>query len=242
MQSLTLLANRSVADGLHELSFTKPTDWSFQAGQFARLGMAFSKEEPIFRAYSVASAPESDTLRFLVKNVTGGQLSPRLCALRPGDRISLDGPADGNLLASRVPGGHTLWLMATGSGLAPFLAMLESADTLREWPEIVTVIGCRTREEAEGLRRLTLDRSSRPVTLLTATTRETSALTGRLPDLLQSGELERAAGKTLNADTSRLLLCGNPGFTQSVRTLLKARGMVSPRFGKPGQILVEALW
>ncbi|EJX06736.1 ferredoxin--NADP(+) reductase [gut metagenome] len=84
--------------------------------------------------------------------------------------------------------------------------------------------------------------AARPLRVLTATTRETSELTGRLPDLLQSGALEQAAGEKLEAETSRLLLCGNPGFTKSVRTLLKSRGMTSPRFGNPGQILVEALW
>ncbi|EJX00370.1 ferredoxin--NADP reductase, partial [gut metagenome] len=120
MQKLTLLANQPVADGLYELTFTKPADWSFRAGQFARLGLDTPDGEPVFRAYSIASAPETATLRFLIKKVTDGQLSPRLCALKAGETVWLDGQADGTLLPSRVPGGQTMWLMATGSGLAPF--------------------------------------------------------------------------------------------------------------------------
>lgn len=243
MQSLTLLSKRTVASGLVELSFTKPDNWPFQAGQFARLGLVLSEgEEPVFRAYSIASAPEADSLRFLIKCVTDGALSPRLTALEEGEKVLLDGPADGNLLPARIPGGSSVWLFATGSGLAPFLAMLESETALAEWSEAVAVIGCRTQAEAEGLKNLLLLRSKKTVKIIAATTREDTSLTGRLPELLESGDLEEAAGQTINAQDTRVLLCGNPGFTKDLRALLKARGMVSPRFGKPGQVLVEALW
>ena len=242
MQRLTLLANRPIAEGLFELAFEKPADWSFKAGQFARLGLETDGGDPVFRAYSIASAPEADELRFLVKCVTDGALSPRLTSMKPGEAAILEGPADGNLLPSRVPGGDTLWLMATGSGLAPFLAMTESESAVADWQEVVIVIGARTRNEADGLKALAERRARRPVTVLTATTREDSALTGRLPDLLSAGELEKAAQRPIDADSARVLMCGNPGFTKSLRALLKTRDMVSPRFGKPGQVLVEALW
>lgn len=241
MQRLTLLSNTVIADGLYELSFEKPADLTFKAGQFARLGLESEGAAPVFRAYSIASAPEADDIRFLVKCVTDGQLSPRLTAMKPGDTVLLDGAPDGNLMPARIPGGDALWLIVTGSGLAPFLAMLEN-DTTKDWAAVYVVIGCRTVEEAEGLKALTLKRTTRPVTVLTATTRETSKLTGRLPDLFEAGQLEKAADTQIDAESSRVLLCGNPGFTKSMRAHLKTRDMVSPRFGKPGQVLVEALW
>ena len=119
MQTVKLTSRREVAPAVYELLFTRPEGWTFEAGQFARIGLAADGDEPVFRAYSIAGSPKAEGLRFLVKSVEGGALSPRLCALNPGDEVLLDGEAQGNLLPARIPGGDTVWMLATGSGLAP---------------------------------------------------------------------------------------------------------------------------
>ena len=242
MQTITLLENRSAAPGQHLLTFTRPEGWPFRAGQFARLGLSESGSEPIFRAYSIAGAPDEPVLRFLVKHVEGGALSPRLTSLRKGSEVLLDGDAQGNLLPERIPGGSDLWLFATGSGLAPFLSLLSDRSARSAWSRTVLVIGARTLAETEGLKALAQERAAEGDLILTAASREDGPLTGRLPALFESGALEAAAGLAISPEASRVLLCGNPDFIKAMRALFKARGMVSPRFGKPGQLLVESLW
>ena len=242
MQTVTLTSRREVAPAIFELVFTRPEGWTFEAGQFARIGLPLEGEEPVFRAYSIAGSPEVPGLRFLVKIVEGGMLSPRLCALNPGDEVLLDGCAQGNLLPARIPGGDTLWMLATGSGLAPFMAMTGDDKTLAAWEKLVLVIGARTRSEVDGLAAYAASETKVPLTILTAASREEGALARRIPALIESGALEAKAGRAFTPESARLLLCGNPDFIRDTRALMKARGIVSPRLGKPGQLLVESLW
>lgn len=242
MQTLTLTSRREVAPAVFDLLFTRPENWTFKAGQFARIGLPVEGAEPVFRAYSIAGSPEAPGLRFLVKTVEGGALSPRLTALNPGDEVLLDGEAQGNLLPERIPGGDEVWMLGTGSGLAPFLAMAGDEKTLAPWKKRVLVIGARTREEVERLAAWARTQAKVPLTILAAASREEGELSGRIPALIESGALEAKAGCLLTPESARLLLCGNPDFIRETRALMKARGIVSPRFGKPGQLLVESLW
>lgn len=242
MQTVKLTSRREVAPAVYELLFTRPEGWTFDTGQFARIGLATDGDEPVFRAYSIAGSPKAEGLRFLVKSVEGGALSPRLCALNPGDEVLLDGEAQGNLLPARIPGGDTVWMLATGSGLAPFIAMTGDEGTLGAWKKHILVIGARTREEVDRLAAYAESEARIPLTILTAASREAGELTGRIPALIESGALEAKAGAAFTPESARLLLCGNPDFIRETRALMKARGIVSPRLGKPGQLLVESLW
>lgn len=242
MQTLTLLSRRPVSDSLTVLEFNRPEGWDYACGQFARLGLDLGGEEPVFRAYSLASAPSENVLRFLVKTVTGGTLSPRLAALEPGDTVLLDGNAEGNLFADRIAGGTTLWMLATGAGLAPFMAYFKEKNAIARFSRIHVVIGARTVKDAEALADLVRPLADDRVSIITTVTREDHTLTGRITDLIDSGRLEDAAQCPLCPEQGRYMLCGNPAFVQDTRNLLKARGIVSPRFGKPGQLIVETLW
>lgn len=153
MQTIILREKRVVAPKLTELTFERPSDWPFEAGQFARLGLAVDGH-PVMRAYSIASAPNEDVLRFLVTEVPEGSLSPRLHELEPGAEVLLEGNAEGNLRPARVAGGKTLWLLATGSGLAPFLSIVHDPATWQTWEDVVIVESVRTLEEAAPAREL----------------------------------------------------------------------------------------
>ena len=183
MQTVKLTSRREVAPAVYELLFTRPEGWTFDAGQFARIGLATDGDEPVFRAYSIAGSPKAEGLRFLVKSVEGGALSPRLCALNPGDEVLLDGEAQGNLLPARIPGGDTVWMLATGSGLAPFIAMTGDEGTLGAWKKHILVIGARTREEVDRLAAYAESEARIPLTILMAASREAGELTGRIPAL-----------------------------------------------------------
>ena len=250
MQKIKLISRRLAALTLHVLQFESPEGFSFKPGQFARLGLPAETEgaDPVIRGYSIASSPESPVLEFFITEVKGGALSPRICALNPGDSVLLDGDAEGALTPSRIPGGDTLWLLATGSGLSPFASIVRSSAVWDAWKDIVLVESVRKIEEAALARELVLSLPAdrRPKLIVTTTREEDPArqgdLTGRIPELLKSGELEKAAGREITPEKSRLMLCGNPNFIADARATLKARGIVSPRFGKPGQLVVENFW
>ena len=236
MQTIILREKRVVAPKLTELTFERPSDWPFEAGQFARLGLAVDGH-PVMRAYSIASAPNEDVLRFLVTEVPEGSLSPRLHELEPGAEVLLEGNAEGNLRPARVAGGKTLWLLATGSGLAPFLSIVHDPATWQTWEDVVIVESVRTLEEAAPARELMEETFPGELTVVVATTREEEE--ERRGDL--SGRITHV-GKRITPEDARVILCGNPEFIESARAILKERGLTSPRFGKPGQLLVESFW
>ena len=249
MQSIKLLSRREAAPTLFVLEFERPEGYAFRAGQFARLGLELEPgADPVIRGYSIASAPESPTLSFFVTLVEGGKLSPKLTSLAVGDSVLLDGPAEGSLTPDRIPGGKTLWLLATGSGLSPFASMLRSDAFWKTWSDVVLVISVRKIEEAVLARELEAEvGKDHAFKLIVTTTREEAParfgdLNGRIPAVLESGALEAAAGRTITPEDARVLLCGNPDFIAASRALLKTRGLVSPRFGKPGQLVVENFW
>lgn len=249
MQTIELLENRRAADRLHVLRFAKPEGFVFEAGQFARLGLANGDgAEPTFRAYSIASAPADPTLDFFVTNVENGELSPRITALKAGEKVLLDGEAQGNLLPGRIPGGETLWLLATGSGLSPFASILNDPKTWEGWQDVVLVLSVRKAEDAVLARELAQKRfHGHAARVFVTATREDNPdapveLRGRIPALIASGELEQTVGAALTPEKARVLLCGSPDFIADARAELKKRGIVSPRFGKPGQLVAENFW
>ncbi len=243
MQKIKLLSKTPAAASQVFLDFERPEGYGFRAGQFARIGLELpGSEEPLFRAYSIASSPEEkDRLRFLITVVEGGALSPRLALLEPGDEVLLDGNSEGNLLASRIPGGETLWLFGTGSGIAPFLSIIGSPGTWEAWKDVVLVQSVREAKTGAVTKGLQAKDFPGTLTALVTTTRETGTaeLSGRIPALIESGGLERFTGRTISPEKARVMLCGNPDFVAATRAVLKARGIVSPRFGRPGTLLAE---
>ena len=240
---ITLVESKAITESLYELTYTRPEGWDFEPGQFARLGVQIDGEpEAHFRAYSIASTPSEKVLRFLVKVILGGKVSPVLTQMKVGETVLLEGEAQGNLLPARIPGGKSLWYIATGAGLAPFLSIIKANhETHQESREEILVVGARSLEEVEKLKVLARE-ASPTCRVYGATTREPSELQGRLPLLLTEGTLEAFVGSTFDPEDSRVMLCGNPDCMKEARKIFKSRGLVAPRFGAPGQLLVETLW
>lgn len=247
MYETTLRVKREITPNLIYFQFDRPEDFSFQAGQFTRLGV-MGEDGPMMRAYSIASTPTDPFIAFYISIVPNGQVTPRLAQLEVGQTALLDEVVQGSLLPSRIPGGETLWMIATGTGVAPFLSQLRDPMTWQQWKDIVLVHSVRTLEEARLTRELLEADLPGELTLVIATTREDQPedqkgdLSGRVPNLLENGDLESHVGKIIAAQTSRVMLCGNPQFIESMREVFKARQMVTPRMGNPGQYIVENFW
>ena len=217
----------------------------FEAGQFTKLALAVDGAM-LARAYSFVNTPRERHYEFYYNIVSDGPLTVRLARLQAGDAIWLAPRAAGFLVLSEVPDAENLWLLATGTGIAPFLSILKSDTAWRRYPRVVLVEAVRHaselayREEVERLKREHEGRFG----AVTFVSREQSpgALAGRIPQAILDGRLEAAAGVALSAAGSQVMICGNPDMVTDSVAALAQRGMKKHRRRSPGHITVENYW
>ncbi|MEW5970372.1 MAG: ferredoxin--NADP reductase [Pseudomonadota bacterium] len=233
---------------LFSFTMTRPAHFKFTAGQFARIGLKVG-EELVVRAYSVVSSPFDETLEFFSIVVPDGAFTSNLQHLKLGDELYLEKIPYGYLTLARYqqPLPHDLWLLATGTGLAPFLSMLQDFDTWSKYQKINLVYSVRTAAELAYVDRIqeiaeTFGEGHNGFKFIPIITRDPSApLHDRLPILIENGELEKSAGIELNPNTSHVMLCGNPQMVDDTKEALKRRGLTMNRRGE-GNIAVENYW
>jgi ferredoxin--NADP+ reductase len=230
---------------------TKHPAFRFTPGHYARLGIADPTSEAVFRPLSVASAPADSYLEFYCSLIPGGEFSGRLASLRVGDLVEVERASFGFLTAESLAPGTALWLLASGTGLAPFLAMVRDPGVWETFDHLVVVHSVRHAAElayADDLRRLAENPPGAApraaLHYLPVVTREpgTSTLSERIPLLLTSGSLASAAGVPLDPAHSRVMACGNPDMTRELRGLLSERGFHTTRRGVRGQVAFEKYW
>lgn len=216
----------------------------FEPGQFMNLGLHLPNGF-VSRSYSLASSP-GERLEVLVARVGEGALTPALFELGPGSPITLDPKPQGFFTFTYVPPHRELWLLATGTGLGPYLSMLRSGAAFQRAERVVLVHGARGAEELANraeLEELVAERRGvfRYVPALSQRP-EPGLLHGRITAALASGELERRAESSLSADSAHVMLCGNPAMIDDVIALLATRGMKRHRQRAPGHITTEKYW
>lgn len=247
----TLLEVSTLTPSLFTLRTTRDPGFRFRAGQFARLGVTKADGSTVWRAYSMVSAPHDDVLEFFSIVVPGGEFTSELSRLRVGDELLVDRQAFGFLTLDRFVDGRDLWLLATGTGVAPFLSILQDFEAWERFERIFLVYSVREAKELAygeliaGLgRRDYLEEHAHKLRFIPVVTREThpGALHGRITALIENGELERAAGQALEPAHSRLMLCGNPQMIDDTRALLKTRDLQLSLSRRPGQVAVETYW
>ncbi len=233
---------------LFSFTMTRPAHFKFTAGQFARIGLKVG-DELVVRAYSVVSSPFDETLEFFSIVVPEGAFTSNLQHLKVGDELYLEKIPYGYLTLARYqqPLPHDLWLLATGTGLAPFLSMLQDFDTWSKYQKINLVYSVRTAAELAYVDRIqeiaeTFGEGHIGFKFISIITRDPSAqLHDRLPVLIENGELEKVAGIELSPATSHVMLCGNPEMVDDTKDALKRRGLTMNRRGE-GNIAVENYW
>lgn len=252
--AIKLLQKHVWREGLVSLRFERPKSFTFKPGQFVRLGIEKDFGEGTSyegRPYSMASLPTDPYLEFFVVEVQGGKVSGALTSLMPGQCCYLEPDLWGSMIPERIPGGNTLWCISSGTGLAPFISILQDENTWKQWPNIVLVHSVRYSEDlaySHQIQEFTDDsrfgaNPKNSFCYVPVITREaTQFLSQRIPALIECGALEETAEQRLNPEQSRVLLCGNPEMVKAVRELLKTKGFVSPRRGQPGNLLAENLW
>ncbi|WP_313655764.1 ferredoxin--NADP(+) reductase [Pantoea sp.] len=232
-------------DALFSLRVNAPID-PFVAGQFAKLALEIDGER-VQRAYSYVNAPSDDLLEFYLVTVPEGKLSPHLQALQPGDQVMVTKDAAGFFVLDEVPDCKTLWMLATGTAIGPYLSMLQQGEGVDRFENIVLVHATRYAADLSFLPLMQQLQQRYPgrLHIQTVVSREAvpGSLTGRVPALIENGELERATGLKLDADSSHVMLCGNPQMVRDTQQLLKeTRGMRKHLKRKPGHITSEHYW
>ncbi|WP_404401109.1 ferredoxin--NADP reductase [Idiomarina seosinensis] len=216
----------------------------FKAGQFVRLGLTDGTEQ-LLRAYSLASAPGDTVLDFIIAKVNAGELSPRLAKLQPGDAVNITQPASGFFTLDEVPDGDNLWMLATGTGIGPFISMLRTDKPWQRFQRINLVHGVRHAADLVYQQQIQQWQQQHPGQLgyQPVITRETipGSLQRRIPQLIADGQLETALDCHLS-DCSQVMLCGNPDMIAESRTVLASRGLAKNTRRKPGNVTAENYW
>jgi ferredoxin--NADP+ reductase len=247
----TLLDVQPLTPNLFTLRTTRDPGFRFRAGQFARLGVTKADGGTVWRAYSMVSSPYDEFLEFFSIVVPGGEFTSELSRLEVGDTLLVDRQAFGYLTLDRFIDGRDLWLLSTGTGVAPFLSILQDFEVWEKFERIILVYSVREARELAyqallaGLaQRDYLSEHVHKLRFIATVTREQhpGALNGRITTLIENGELEQAAGVTLTAEHSRVMLCGNPQMIDDTRKLLKQRHMHLSLTRRPGHVAVENYW
>ena len=227
--------------------------YDFAPGQFARIGLVKENGESIWRAYSIVSAPREAFLEFFLLVVPSGEFSRRVGTFNVGDTMLVEQMPQGFLTIDRFKQPdrcQDLWLLASGTGLAPYVSMLRDEEVWKRFENIIVVLSVRDRHDlgyTDELDQLAAEHARAGLAkfhFVKTLTRDNlhGALHGRINTLVESGALEAAAGVQLSQARSRFMLCGNPEMVETMRKLFKGRGFRMNRKLEPGHIIVENYW
>jgi ferredoxin/flavodoxin---NADP+ reductase len=248
----TIVGRTQWTPTLFSLHFTIAAGFApFVAGQFARVGLPIG-DEIVGRPYSLVNPPDQSRYEIYVIEVENGPLSPKLNALCAGDTLYVMPRANGFFSLSEIPAAQTLWCLATGTGLGPFLSMLRTPQPWTQFKNVVLVHGVRASEELTYGAEISAIAAAHPLAFqcVTLASRDQTAtqaahahhaLRGRITTHIATGELERRTGCKLDS-TAQIMLCGNPQMVVDAIALLEARGLKKHRKREPGHYTTEAYW
>ena len=235
-------------DRLFSFRTTRDPSFRFENGQFVMIGLE-QNGRPLVRAYSIASANYEEDLEFLSIKVPDGPLTSKLRDIVPGDEILIGRKPTGTLLLTNLTPARNLYLMGTGTGLAPFMSIIKDPETYDRFDKVVLLHGCREvaelaygdeiREELPK-HELIGDLVREKLVYVPTVTREPFQTRGRIPDLIKSGELETLTGlPALNPENDRAMLCGSPQMIADLTSLLEERGFNEGSSSSPAEYVVE---
>jgi len=230
---------RPWSDRTFSLTLTRPAGFSFVNGEFVTIGLRH-EGRLIARAYSIVSTPDDDHLEFLSIHVPQGQLTSRLARVQPGDAVWVNGKATGSLTLSHVLPGRTLFMLATGTGLAPFISLIRDPATWHAHEQVVLVHTVRAVAEL-GYREELEARSGERLRYVPTVTREPFERNARCSDLFISGALcEELDLPRADPELDRVLICGNPDMNRQMNAWLRDSGWTMTSHRGVGNYSVEA--
>ncbi|KXI29737.1 ferredoxin--NADP reductase [Paraglaciecola hydrolytica] len=230
-------------DHLFSLRFTCPEFPQCKAGQFTKIGLEL-EGKILSRPYSLVNAPDDDCLEIIAVPVAEGLLSPKLHDLQVGDSLKVMAPPTGFLILDEVPVSKDLWLIATGTGVGPFISILSTPQAWQNYQNIVLVYGARWQHDLAYLPLISQwqEEYAGRFRFVPIVSREAAngCLLGRIPTLLP--EIQQQVGLILNSTDSQVMLCGNPQMIEHSVEVLSGLGLSKHLRRLPGQISMERYW
>lgn len=223
----------------------------FTPGHYTRIGLDAADGTVVWRPLSVVSATYDAHLEFVAVLVPDGEFSGRLTGVREGASARVDRASFGFLTIDHFAPGEDLWLLASGTGLGPFLSILRDPATWAAFRTVVVVHSVGHVDELIYRAEIAAVPCEKPLMLapgqlryVPVVTREShpGTLNARIPRLIEDGQLESAARVPLDRQRSRIMVCGNPGMARELRGQLTGRGFQVNRRGAPGQLAFENYW
>ncbi len=233
-----------------QFSFTCTRDpgFRFQSGQFTMIGLPVDGK-PLLRAYSVVSPHWDETLEFLSIKVDNGPLTSRLQHIQVGDTVLIGRKASGTLLTQNLLPGKNLYLLSTGTGLAPFMAMIRDPEVYELYEKVILVHGCRQVNELAYDKVITEElpaneyfgeQVAEKLIYYPTVTREAFRNQGRIPVLLETGKMTKDIGlPPVSLENDRFMLCGSPEMLKDTRAFFEKLGMTEGNMSHPGHYVIE---
>lgn len=244
-----VLAVRHWNDTLFSFRTTRNPGLRFRSGEFVMIGLMQDNGRPLLRAYSIASPNYDPELEFYSIKVPDGPLTSRLQHLQPGDEIVVGRKPTGTLVLDNLENGRNLYLLSTGTGIAPFASLIRDPEIYGRYDRVVLTHGCRFVSELAYGEQLVqsvledefLGEDARAKLLYYPTvTREPFRNTGRLTHLMESGKLYADLGlDPLSAEEDRAMICGSEHMLADLKALLLAAGFTEGNNAEAGQFVVE---
>ena len=244
----TVLDVQHWTDRLFSFKTTRNPAFRFQNGQFTMMGVEI-QGRPLVRAYSLVSANYEEQLEFFSIKVPDGPLTSRLQHLKQGDPILVSRKATGTLVLDNLSAGRNLYLLGTGTGLAPFLSIIKDPETYERFERVLIVHGCRwigelaygeAIVEAMPNDELVGDSVKEKLVYYPTVTREPFRNRGRITDLIVSGKLFADIGQEpLDIATDRVMLCGSPTMLEDLCVMFGELGFLEGNHSEPGHFVIE---
>ena len=248
-------------ESLFRFRLTRPPSFRFRSGEFVMLGLPpkTADDRPIWRAYSIASSVWEDSLEFYSIKVANGPLTQHLQKIKPGDPVWFRKKATGTLVLDALLAGKRLWLISTGTGFAPFAALIRDPETYEKFEEVVVTHTCRHIKDlaysqavvkASKADPLVGEMAAKQLVYIASTTREEEGgdqpqrppilCKGRITQLLRGNILcEAAKLPPLDPSQDRVMICGSIAMLKDVRALVEELGFSEGANSAPGQFVVE---
>jgi len=227
---LRVLEVEHYTDSLFKFKLAKPDDFKFKSGQFTMIGL----DDTPKRAYSITSGPNDNFVEFYSIKVQDGALTSKLQNIQVGDFVNVSDKPTGNLMVENLDEGTDLWLLATGTGIAPFISMLCDDYTYKRFKRITVVWSVRVKEELDSFHQFLKDID---IDYIPIVTRDDTwqGIDERMTSLIKEETLMEES----TPDNNKVMICGNMDFNKEIRTLLESRGWKEGSNREKGSFLLE---
>ena len=236
-------------DSLFSFRTTRSPSFRFRNGHFTMMGLEQDTGRPLLRAYSITSANYEENLEFFSIKVPDGPLTSQLQHIKPGDEVVINSKTTGTLITDALLPGKHLYLVSTGTGLAPFMSIIKDPEVYEQYDKVILTHGVRHVQDLAYQDYIQNELPNNEffgdivrekLLYYPTVTREQYRNNGRLTDLLRSGKLAKDLGlPELNLDDDRFMICGSPSMLKETCEILDENGFKEARGGKAGHYVIE---